>query len=227
MMVMNKLILPLAILSLSPAYGAALIYESFDDLDPAVQADFIARGLNTNFTISNLTCIISPNGSDTATHDPGAGVRFREGIEGTVNDLLVISSFGPDSIDNNYCYRPEDPGTDVTINSGIFACVDNFAGDGEAQAAIQDVQFATIADVTDPTANADTDLILLQIGADASETAPIFSVDFASMVIDGAAPTVAAPADFIGGLSQSENNPFLGWTFGIFEGSRTQPLWFE
>ena len=200
---------------------------SYDDLDPAVITDFIARGLNSNFTISNLTCIISPNGADTATHDPGAGVRFREGIEGTVNDLLVISSFGADSVDNNYCYRPEDAGTDVTVNSGIFACVDQFAGDGAAVAPTQDIQFATLTDVTDPTSTADTGLVLLQIGADASETAPIFSVDFASMLVDGAAPTVAAPTDFIGGLSQSVTNPFLGWTFGIFDGSRTQPLWFE
>lgn len=200
---------------------------SYDDLDPAVITDFIARGLNSDFTINNLTCIVSANGAATATHDPGAGVRFREGIEGTVNDLLVVSSFGPDSADNNYCYRPEDAGTDVTINSGIFACVDQFAGDGAAVAPTQDVQFATLAAATDPTAAADTDLVLLQIGADATETAPIFSVDFGSMTVDGAAPTVTAPADFIGALSQSATNPFLGWTFGIFDGSRTQALWFE
>jgi hypothetical protein len=200
---------------------------SYDDLDAATITDFIARGLNSDVRINNLTCIVSANGADTATHDPGAGVRFREGIEGTVSDLLVVSSFGPDSADDNYCYRPEDDGTDVTINSGIMACVDQFAGDGATVAPTQDLQLATIAAQTDPTANADTDLQLLQIGADASETAPIFSLDFGSMQVDGAAPTVTAPADFIGGLSQSVTNPFLGWTFGIFDGNRTQPLWFE
>lgn len=205
---------------------------SYDDLTPAVRADFVARGLNSRPTINNLTCIISPNGADTATHDPGAGWRLREGIWPTINDSMVIGSFGPDSTDNNYCFRPEDAETVQAFDDGnaslsaiLFACVDQVAGDptpgGTAQQDIGDTQFATLTGVTDATANADTSLILLE------GVPPIFSVDFAGMVIDDAAPTVTAPADFIGALSLSADNPFASWTFGIFDGNRSQPLWFE
>jgi hypothetical protein len=205
---------------------------SYDDLDQATRADFVARGLNSRPTINNLTCIISPNGADTATHDPGAGWRLREGIWPTISDSMVIGSFGPDSGDNNYCFRPEDAETvqafddgDANLASVLFACVDQVAGHptpgGTAQQDIGDTQFATISDVTDATANADTGLILLE------GVPSIFSVDFAGMVIDDAAPTVAAPADYIGALSQSADNPFADWAFGIFDGNRSQPLWFE
>lgn len=182
--------------------------------------DLVARGLNTQANLVNLTCIVSPNGAETATHDPGAGLRLREGITATVTDLLVVSSFIDDSSANNYCFRPQDAETTVTVN-GVFACVDKFASDGEAVAAANDVQFATLTGTTDPTATADTGLILLE------GTTPIFTVDFGSMVIDDAAPTVAAPAAQFGAVSQSATNPFAGWTYGIFDGNRGQALYFE
>jgi hypothetical protein len=197
---------------------------SYSSKDAAFRADMVARGLNTQANLVNLTCIVSPNGAATATHDPGAGLRLREGITANLTDVLVVSSFIADDPDsNNYCFRPQDAETSVTIN-GIFACETNFASDGEAVAAQagNDVQFATLAGATDPTANADTGLILLE------GTTPVFSVAFANMVIDDAAPTVAAPAgDQYGAVSQAVTNPFAGWTYGIFDGNRAQPLYFE
>jgi hypothetical protein len=193
---------------------------SYSSKDAAFRQDMVARGLNTQANLINLTCIVSPNGADTATHDPGAGLRLREGITATVTDLLVVSSFIDDSSANNYCFRPQDAETTVTVN-GVFACVDKFASDGEAVAAANDVQFATLTGTTDPTATADTGLILLE------GTTPVFTVDFGSMVIDDAAPTVAAPAAQFGALSQSATNPFAGWTYGIFDGNRGQALYFE
>ena len=48
------------------------------------------------------------------------------------------------------------------------------------------------------------------------------------MVIDDKAPTVAAPASGqIGGVTLHGIDWVQGWTYGIFEGSRAQPLWFE
>ena len=193
---------------------------SYSSKTAEFRADMVARGLNTQANLINLTCIVSPNGADTATHDPGAGLRLREGITATVTDLLVVSSFIDDSADNNYCFRPQDAETTVTVN-GVFACVDKFASDGEAVAAINDVQFATLTGTTDPTAAADTGLVLLE------GTTPVFTVDFDTMVIDDAAPTVAAPAAQFGALSQSATNPFAGWAYGIFDGNRAQPLYFE
>ncbi len=210
---------------------------SFDSLDPAVVEDFIARGLHSAPTINNLTCIISANGADTATHDPGAGWRFREGIAPVVNDSMVIASFGPDSAaDTNYCLRLDNRTLQlaqdgaVELHSVIMACEDRTNGNALPNAITvedwaandQGVVFATVTGVVDPTAAADTQLQLLE------GTPAIFSIAYASMVVDDAAPAGGPQSgDFIGALSQSADNPFAGWTFGIFEDNRAQPLWFE
>lgn len=219
---------------------------SYSDLavDQAVIDDIIARGLNSRPTISNLTCIISPNSAATATHDPGAGWRFREGIVPVVNDSMVIGTFGPDSAaDSNYCLRlddetltqaetPTDPASTVQINTAIIDCVDRTNGNTlpggttvEAWAVAQGVVFATVATpdgVLNPTPAADTSLQVLD-GAP-----PIFSIDYATSVVDDVAPAGApVSGTYIGGLSQTVTNPFEGWTFGIFDPNRSQPLWFE
>ena len=210
---------------------------SFDTLDSATIDDFVARGLNTRATLNNLTCIISPNGADTATHDPGAGWRFREGFQAVVNDSLVIASFGPDAdADSNYCLRVDDGSLPlaengaIELNTVIIACEDRTAGGPlPGGGSVEDwarneqgVILATVDGVVDPTPNADTGLQLLQ------GTPPIFSIDYATMVVDDAAPAGAPQSgSFIGALSEGAENPFTGWTFGIFDGNRSQPLWFE
>jgi len=201
---------------------------SYSSKTNTVIDDYIARGLNSAPTIKNLTCIISPNA--TGTHDPGAGWRLREGIEATIHDSLVISSFMADAdaadTDGNYCFRPQSYGTSVTIDGVIMACQDNFKDDGATVAAANDMQFATLTAgvVTDPTATADTGLVLLE------GSQPLFSVALASALVDDAAPTITAAgtdATYIGALSTSVTNPYAGWTYGIFEDNRAQALWFE
>ncbi|MFW6093341.1 MAG: serine/threonine protein kinase [Pseudomonadota bacterium] len=209
---------------------------AYDDLDPAVVDDFIDRGLNSQPTISKLTCIVSANGADTATHDPGAGWRFREGIAPVVNDSLVIASFGPDAAaDANYCLRIDNRSRelaqsgDVILAPVVMACEDRTNGgslpDGtsvEDWAAAQGVTFATVAGAVDPTPLSDTGLQLLE------DVPPLFSLSFESMVVDDAGLDGAPRAgSFIGALSRSEDNPFASWTFGIFEDNRSVPLWIE
>ncbi len=193
--------------------------------------DFIARGLNSAPTITNLTCIISPNA--TGTHDPGAGWRLREGIEATISDSLVVSSFmadqkteddGSNDADGNYCFRPQSYGTSVSATGVIMACQDNFKDDGATVAAANDMQFATLTAgaATNPTATADTGLVLLE------GSQPVFSVALASALINDAAPRITATPDFVGAISTADAvDVYAGWTYGIFEGSRAQPLWFE
>ena len=73
---------------------------SFSGLtDTEVEAK-IAQGLNSAPTIRNLTCIISPSAAQ-GDFDPGAGWRLREGIFPTIEDSLVVTSFGADSADSN------------------------------------------------------------------------------------------------------------------------------
>lgn len=203
---------------------------SFSSLTDAEVESKISQGLQSSPTITNLTCIISPN--ETGTHDPGAGWRLREGITPTISDSMIISSAATDSSANNYCLRIDNRSQqaaldgDLVLTSNLFACQDLSRGDVGSESAAEWAtangnQFATVTAATDPTATADTGLVLLE-GSPA-----IYSVDFDAMVIDDAAPSVAAPASGqIGGILQASDWA-AGWTYGIFDGSRAQPLWFE
>ena len=213
---------------------------SYNESEAAKNADFISRGLNSRPTISNLTCIISPNIG--GTHGEGAGWRFREGIFPVINDSLLISSFAANDItdnDDNYCLRIDNPETqaaavdgDLQLNSVIFACQENSKGNAigtfaseQAWATDAGNQFATVADGTakDASAANDADLQLLE-GAQ-----KVYSISWATSQVDGAAP-VGTTAPTVGdslGAVEAASDWISGWTYGIEDTNRGQPLWFE
>lgn len=215
---------------------------SFSDLDSAVVEDFIARGLNSNFTISNLTCVVSPNGADTATHDPGAGWRLREGLFARINDSLLIGSFADadgTSDNDNYGIRIDNRTQqaaldgDLEFNSVIMAFQEAFRGQTFPDGTTTEESFfaaeggiaATITGATDATAAADPDLQLLERDTDG---VPIFSIPYATMAVDGATPAGAPQSgDFIGAVSLGIPDWTAGWTYGIHPDNRAQALWFE
>lgn len=216
---------------------------SFDDLDPAVVEDFIARGLNTRVTINNMTCIFSPNGAATATHDPGAGLRFREGIFVELNDSLVIGSFAANdqaAANDNFCLRIDNRSGqaaldgDLVLNNVIYACAERTNGQTLGGSATTEEQFATdsgniFASIPNDTAVSatavnDAELQLLE-GAP-----PVYSIDYATSQVDGAAPGAGSdpdPATFLGALSLGAADWTVDWTYGIHPDNRAQALWFE
>src|SRR5690606_25462611 len=127
------------------------------------------------------------------THDPGSGIRVREGMYLTLNDSMIIASFtanDTDSASDNSCLRVESPETqqggldgEWALNSVIFACAErvntanpwvdgittteNFVTDGGNL-------FASVPDGTavDPTAAGDPELQLLE------GTPPIYSIGY-------------------------------------------------
>lgn len=216
---------------------------SFDTLDPAVVEDFIARGLNTRTTINNMTCIFSPNGAATATHDPGASLRFREGLFVDVNDSLVIGSFVANdqtAANDNFCLRMDNRSGqaatdgDLTLNNVIYACAERTNGQTLGGTATTEEQFATnsgnifatIANNTAVSATAvnDAGLQLLE------GSPPIYSIDYATSQVDGAIPGAGSdptPGTFMGALSLGADDWTAGWTYGIHPDNRAQPLYFE
>lgn len=215
---------------------------SFSSLTPQEVEAKIAQGINSAPTINNLTCIISPNGAATATHDPGAGWRLREGIFPTINDALLISSFGVNdqtSANDNYCLRIDNRSQqaavdgDLQLNSVVYACQENSRGQAiggsaseQAWAETQGNIFATVADgtVKSATAVSDADLQLLE------GTVPVYSIDYATSQVDGAAPGVGSTptqGTYLGGLSLAQMDWTTGWTYGIHPNNRAQALWFE
>jgi hypothetical protein len=207
---------------------------SFSSLSSDTIEDFISRGLHSQMRIHGLTCIISPNAS--GTHGQGAGWLLREGIAAQITDSMVIASFGEDAAGvNNYCLRIDNRSQAlaqsgaITLDGVVIACQDRTSGSLPNGTSVLDwatntegVVFAAVTGVVDPTPAANTQLQLLE------GEPPIFSIDYASMVVnDAALPGAPVSGAFIGALSDSEDNPFADWTFGIFDGNRSQPLWFE
>jgi len=215
---------------------------SFDSLTAQEVEDKIAQNLNSRPTINNLTCIISANGADTATHDPGAGWRFREGIFPVVNNALLISSFlanDQTSSNDNACLRIDNRSQqaaldgELQLNSVIYACQENargqafgtFANEQEFAESLGNI-FATVADGTNKSATTanDADLQLLE------GVLPIYSIDYATSVVDGAAPgagSTPTSGGFLGALSLGQVDWTANWTFGIDPANRAEPLWFE
>lgn len=215
---------------------------SFDSLTPAEVEAKIAQGINSAPTINKLTCIVSANGAATATHEPGAGWRLREGIFATINDSLLISSFNANdtsSPDDNYCLRIDNRSQqaaidgDLQLNSIVYACQENSRGQAfgafaseQAFAESAGNIFATVADGTakDPTNATDADLVLLE-GIE-----PVYSVDYATSLVDGAAPgagSTPTSGGFLGGLSLGQTDWTANWTYGIHPSNRGQALWIE
>jgi len=215
---------------------------SYDDLQPAEVEAKINQGINSRPTINNLTCIISPNGAATATHDPGAGWRLREGLFATINNALLISSFGAndtDSGNDNYCLRIDNRTQqaaidgDLKLNSVVYACQENSRGQAfgtfaseQEYAASQGNVFATVADgtVKSATAVSDADLQLLE-GA-----LPVYSIDYATSLVDDAAPgagSTPTAGSYLGALSLGAADWTANWTYGLHPGNRAQALWFE
>ncbi len=198
-------------------------YSSFPDDaagDAAKQA-LIAAGLNSRPVINNLTCIVSAN--DDGTHSDGSGLRLREGIWPTINNLVVISSFAAneDATDGNYCLRIDSSETqdaaiagDLSINGGIFACQVPARGnafgtfaDEQAWAESIGVQFATVAAGTDksPVSGAGTDLELLTSTALGQ---PVISLAHADLIVDGAgAAASTAPVEITIPQYDTDGNP--------------------
>ncbi|MEM8982606.1 MAG: serine/threonine protein kinase [Pseudomonadota bacterium] len=211
---------------------------SYSSRDQASRDQVIAQGINSRPVINNLTCIISPSPAQ-GDFDPGAGWRLREGIYAQISNSLVIDSFAAadgTSTNDNYCLRIDNPETeaaavsgDLAITSTIFACQETFRS-AEAEAAFDangNVD-ATLVGLTNPTAAADPDLQLLE------GTPPYFSTEFATSLVDGAAPAATAdPASndpmttFVGGVALSIPDWTAGWTYGLTDPNRGQPLWIE
>ncbi len=221
----------------------------YDDLDPAVVEDFIVRGLQSSPTINGLTCIFSANGAATATHDPGGAFRFREGITPILNNAIVVGTFGATdatSANDNYCLRIDNRSQQAALdgvlqlNSVVWACGENtrgqnLAGSGTTEEAFATTteggQFATIVGgaATSPTANNNPELQLL--GGDLGYA----SLPWATSQIDSAAPiatTAPVAVDgvtpaYLGAVDSTGTDWTVGWTYGLHDGARGQPLWIE
>jgi len=202
-------------------------------------ADFIARGLNSQATLKNITCIISPvdtaeNGG-TGTHDPGQGLRIREAHFPTIQNLLVTTAYQADGKlgddDHNYCVRIDNESQqaaldgDLTFTASVIACQDLVDSDLEGQSTQQwlvdsgNAVYQSAEAGEDPTTATNAALQILD---------GFYALPVADMVVGGANPNITPEGGetFIGGVVASDDWT-QGWTYGLHPENRAQPLWFE
>lgn len=204
---------------------------SYSDLDQATVNDFMARGLHSQATIENLTCIVSAN--QTGTHDPGIGIRIREGYVPIIRNALVTTAYSGDDILNdaeaNYCLRIENEGQqaaldgDLVIEGSILACQDLTRGDLNGHSTIDwfrangNAAYQSAEAGEDPTAATNPELVILD---------GYFSVPVSELRLGTENIPSPVNSDIIGGIS-ADNNWAFPWAYGLEEGNRGQPLWFE
>ncbi|WP_226661643.1 serine/threonine protein kinase [Microbulbifer aggregans] len=211
---------------------------SYDDMADGTKTDrraeIVSQGINSRPVIDGLTCIVSA-ASSTVTHDPGAGWRLREGIYPTITNSMVVASFAADengAEGSNYCLRIQSDetlaglvdGSEAGLASNVFACEDQVKGDlpGGVTAAewatASGNEFIAITGKVDPTANANSEFVLLG-------GVPAFYTEAAAAQMG----VTVSPQEraFLGALSVNGSDWTNGWTYGLHEGSRAQPLWFE
>lgn len=207
---------------------------------PGAIADLIARNLNSEVTILNMTCIFSAN--ETGTHDPGQGLRIREGHIPTIRNSIVTSAYTGDEKlgddDYNYCVRIDEEGGpaftagDLVIDHSVFACQDLV--DGDLGAGV-----STLAELDNGHDNATYQSA--EAGEDPSDgTGTLEILDgFYSLLPGGVAvgadglmfltgETTPTPAGetYIGAVISTDDWT-AGWTYGLHAGNRAQALYFE
>lgn len=217
----------------------------FDTLTAPQRESVITQGINSRPTVDHMTCIFSANGPSTATHEPGIGLRLREGIFPTIKNSVVIGSFAANdqtATNDNYCLRIDNRSQqaaldgDLTLQSVIWSCAERTRGqtfpDGttteESFATAQGNVFATVANNTalSPLSSAGSGLQLLE------GTPPYYSLAWSSAQVDSAAapastqPTTAARA-FLGAVSMSETDWTKPWAYGLDPAKRGTDLWIE
>ena len=221
----------------------ALVIQSNTDANRCIEADgidgfsgreasapgLIAQGLNSQPTISNLTCVLAADNAAGNTHDPSQGWRLREGISPTITNSMVLGTFEAkeDPAEDNWCVRFDNYDlvqTSASISGVIFACHDNIDerdGFTEAVATGLGNQFAAASGDAAVSASAvsDTGLVVVE------GQPPIVSIADATKVVDGAATTATTTAGEVIGTTFTLAD--LSWTFGILDGSRAQALWFD
>lgn len=204
---------------------------SYSDLTTEARADLVARGLNSRATIKNLTCIVSPN--ELGTHDAGHGWRIREGHFPTIQNAILTTAHMADSAENNYCLRLEsDEGLqaaqdgEIVIEQSIIACHDLTNGGTLPDSTTTQAFLEASNDVMqtaeageDPTAASAPSLDILD---------GFYSLPIGDMLVNSA-PATVVPTDgraFVGAVTSSDDWTAV-WTYGLHDGNRAQPLWFE
>ncbi len=198
-------------------------------------ADLIARGLNSEATIVNMTCIVSAN--EVGTHDPGAGLRIREAHIPIIRNSIVTTAYSGDEKlgddDFNWCVRIDNEGGpaalagDLEITNSVFACQDLIDGDlGGGSSTLAWLDTVAFDNATyqsaeageDPTAASNPALTILD---------GFYSLLPADMTITGeTVPTPANGENYIGAVLSTDDWT-AGWTYGLHADNRAQALWFE
>ena len=206
-------------------------------------ADQITDGMNTRVRAQNLTCDVSANNANGAGVVVTEGARAL--VENAIIVGSEVAADDTAAIDN-VCLRLVGDRSIIEADGVIASCLEastvvtaaNFlsadspgdrviatnAATPTADEVAMDIQFHApgAATTISPLAATDPELVLLS-AAGTLETRALFSLPLSASRVDAALTTVAASGatvvtrTYLGAIAASTgNNPFFGWTFGVF-----------
>lgn len=211
--------------------------------NPGAIDDLIARGLNSQATILNMTCIFSAN--EGGTHEDGQGLRIREAHIPTIRDSIVTSAYTADEKlgddDLNYCVRIDDEGGpaftagNLIITDTIFACQDLIDGDlgggvstlAELDNGHDNATYQSAEAGENPSPAAAPLFVILGDDSAAPTAGGFYSVLSAGQLIPGETVPGSNSGDPYIGAVISTDDWTAGWTYGLHAGNRAQALYFE
>ena len=164
------------------------------------------------------------------THDPGAGLRLREGLWPTISQSIVFGAYAAERLEGEHWgVRVDDTvatngflAGNASLSDTVFAAVTKSSKtiDGQAVDAWLELNsntlFADIDGVIDPTQLADTNLILF------SSDNRYHSVPVAEVVVnDESLPALIVDTPALGAVTAVDDWA-AGWAFGL-----DQTFWFQ
>ena len=214
-----------------------------------MSAEQITDGMNTRVRVQNLTCDVSADNAGGAGVVVTEGARAR--VE---NAIIVGSEVAADdtAANDNVCLRLVGDRSIIEADGVIASCLEastvvtaaNFlsttspadrviaagadAASPTADEVARDIQFHTpgAATTISPLPATDPGLALLyDVGT--LESRALFSLPLSASRVDAANTTVVSSGTraYLGAIAAGTgNNPFFGWTFGVFTATPPPPL---
>lgn len=220
----------------------ALVIHSYDGGSRCVEADNInssraGEALDTppvsNPIITNLTCIQSSSDVD-GTHDASEGPLFRQGAQFQLADSIIFGGYlGNGAVGSNECFEIEHTESLAfaasgasTLNTTIIACSEATKGTLANGDTVEQWVLNTSTNAADYSFNTGNVIITDATNPNVAVLEPgTFYTATAFADAAGTAFTVGTGQQ-IGAVTRADDWT-VGWTYGLHEGSRAQPLWFE
>ncbi|MGH8177184.1 MAG: serine/threonine protein kinase, partial [Steroidobacter sp.] len=220
----------------------ALVIHSATNGNRCIEADNVGDGRTnvgeafdtppiSNPLISNVTCIPSNADLPLTTHDDSEGFLFRQGAQMQLADSIVFGGYGPAS---NECFEIGNPRTlefaaagDSTVLNTVLVCEEAAKGSFANTDTVQEWFLGANPSTNGANYSFNTGNVIITDAKNANvrvlEPGTFYT---ATAFADAAGVAFTVGTGQVGAVTSADDWT-AGWTYGLHDGARAQPLWFE